>query len=74
MLHFFVYVSREDFDEIAVCTVSSESSLVTYAPYCLNESRESSGQTALEAGHLCSIFVYVSREDFDEIAPLHSLI
>ena len=57
-----------------LCTVSSEPSLVTYALYCVYESRESSDETALLAGHLYSIFVYVSREDFDETALEHSLI
>ena len=55
-------------------TVSSETSLVTYAPYCVYESRESSGETAFVAGHLCSIFMYVSSEDFEETALEHSLI
>ena len=62
MLHIVSMWAEKILTRQHLCTVSSEPTLVTYAPYSINVSREDSDETALVhsllwafSGHLCSI-------------------
>ena len=72
MLHIVSMWAEKILTRLHLCIVSSEPSLVTYAPYCLYMSREDSDENALMrgllllivVGHLCSILFVCEQWGF----------